>query len=304
MFVELKAWLHCSAIRAVAGCLFALMLCGAASAQNLTCPVISNVNITGTTTNVASTCLIDLGIVVNVLSSGTLNNEGPHGYDGTLLNEGTLANGGTINNFCIFGLGGNLCNGGSSQDTIYNALSTLINVGQINGGLVLNTGLIDNLGGIGISTLTNAADGTINNVGGIELGGFTPTSTNNGTIQNFSASSLTVDAFGSLTNNGTLLNDAGATLTNGGALRNSAGATLTNDGTFTNGTFSKGMEIGSFENDGTFTNNGTLTGEGSLQNSGNSITPGMPPSSHSSTPVRSPTRRPAQWVLAVVRCLR
>ncbi len=275
MLIDMKLVRRC-AIRAIAGCFFALGSCAAASAQNLTCPVTSNVTISGTTTNVASTCLIDLGIVVNVLSSGTLNNEGPHGYDGTLLNEGTLANGGTINNFCIFGLGGNLCNGGSSQDTIYNALSTLINVGQINGGVVLNTGLIDNLPGASLNgiTLTNAVDGTVKNVGDIQIPyvNSPTTSTNNGMIENFSGGSIQIENQnglpGALTNNGTLLNDAGAAITSSGVLTNSVGATLTNNGTFTNGTFSNGMVNGSLTNYGTFTNNGTLVGQGSLYNSG------------------------------------
>ncbi|HUJ30169.1 MAG TPA: PEP-CTERM sorting domain-containing protein [Candidatus Acidoferrum sp.] len=227
----------------------------------------------------ASTCLLDLGVVVNVLSGGTLNNEGPHGYDGTLLNEGTLANGGTINNYCIFGLNGNLCNGGSAQDTIYNALSTLINNGEINGGVILNTGEIDNLPGATFSqiTLTNEVDGTVKNVGGIEIPyvNSAMTSINNGTIENFAGGTIEIDNEnalpGVLTNNGTLLNDAGAAITSSGLLTNSAGATFTNNGTFiastymnTNNIYTNDMILGSFTNYGTFTNNGTLDGQGTV----------------------------------------
>ena len=35
MFAGLKKWLQCSAVRALAGCYLALVICGAASAQNL-----------------------------------------------------------------------------------------------------------------------------------------------------------------------------------------------------------------------------------------------------------------------------
>lgn len=275
MLIDIRV-LRRRALRALAGGIFVLAFTGAASAQNLNCPVASNVNISGTTTNVTTTCLIDLGIVANVLSNGTLNNEGPHGYDGTLLNEGTLVNGGTINNFCIFGLGGNLCNGGSAQDTIYNALSTLINVGEIKGGVVLNTGLIDNLPGGSLNgiILTNAVGGTVKNVGdiGIPYVNSPTTSTNNGMIESFSGGTIEINNQnglpGVLTNNAILINDAGATITNSGVLTNSLGATFTNNGAFTNGTFSNGMVNGRFENDGTFTNNGTLTGSGSFFNNG------------------------------------
>ena len=134
-FAGLKKWLQCSAVRALAGCYFALVICGAwPSAQNLSCPVAGTVQtVTGTQTNVASVCLIDLGSELDVASGGTLNNYGPHNNDGILLNEGTLKS----NQFCL-----GPCPG-TSENTVYNALSTLYNFGQIKmAGAVLNTGLI------------------------------------------------------------------------------------------------------------------------------------------------------------------
>ena len=170
--------------------------------------------VTGTQTNVASVCLIDLGSELDVASGGTLNNYGPHNNDGILLNEGTLSNAGTINQFCL-----GPCPG-TSENTVYNALSTLYNFGQINGGAVLDTGLIINFGGASLNgiTLTNAFDSSIiYNAGDISLSSASP---NNGSIENLSGGSLEIEpASGSgLTNGGTLLNDAGATITNSGGL--------------------------------------------------------------------------------------
>ena len=126
-------------------------------------------------------------------------------------------------------------------------MSTLYNFGQINGGAVLNTGLIINFGGASLKngiTLTNAFDSSIiYNAGDISL---SSTSPNNGSIENLSGGSLEIEpASGSgLTNGGTLLNDAGATITNSGGLNNSSGATLTNNGRHYNGTFMNGFEMG------------------------------------------------------------
>ncbi len=163
----------------------------------------------------ASVCLIDLGSELDVASGGTLNNYGPHNNDGTILNEGTLSNAGTINQVCFDG-----CPGiGTSRNTIYNALGTLYNSGQINYGVILNTGLIINFGGGSLSaiTLTNAFDSSmLYNGGDISL---IFASTNNGLIENLSGGSLEIGPASSLTNGGTLLNDAGAMITNSGVCR-------------------------------------------------------------------------------------
>lgn len=252
------------ALHALTACIFVLVFSGAAAAQNLTCPLTSNLNTnSGVVRNVASVCLIGYGLELDT-TYGDLNNEGPNGNDGTILNEGTINNAvAIVQTYCPF----SGCQPNSTQNTVYNALGTVFNSGGIYDGVVLNTGLIENeTGGILSNVrLTNALGGTITNYGSltgtltnggtiynlggsIELTGLSSTNTNNGTIQNFSGGSITVDAGTSLTNNATIFNNLGGTITNSGNLTNSLGATITNDGSFGG--------AGSFANNGTFNNTG------------------------------------------------
>ena len=242
-------------IRYVLACFFALAFCGVALAQNLTCPLTSNVNTNGGfVDNVASVCLIGSGLELDT-TFGVLFNDGPNGSDGTILNEGTINNAVAIEQGLTYP--------NTTQNTLYNAGGTVLNSGLIDNGIVLNTGLLENETGGSISNvrLTNAAAGTITNYGSltgaltnsstiynlggsIELTGLSSTNTNNGMIQNFSGGTITVDANTSLTNNATILNNSNGTILNNGNLTNSLSATITNNGVFTS--------TGSFANYGTF----------------------------------------------------
>ena len=271
------------AARAAAACFFALALSAVASAQTLSCPVNSDVTVSSSSNNVASSCIIEFGVTLTIGSTGDLVNVGPSG-SGILENNGTFLNDGDFQNkplqtFTNFG-------------AVFNN-----NTMDIGGGTFTNASIFDNFGTVadgsfGDGTLNNAAtftnDGTLNladtvnnsvgahfyNAGflSLSLGNsvFAPVTTNNGTFTNLTGAVLENGT--TFTNNGSLINDG--TLENGKSQRlfaNFEQATLTNNGTITNnstGTITNTGALGQFIlNNGTFDNYGTLVNGSSVSNS-------------------------------------
>ncbi|HUJ30168.1 MAG TPA: hypothetical protein VLY23_02730 [Candidatus Acidoferrum sp.] len=293
------------AMRVAVGCALALALCGAASAQVLTCPVSSNLNVSATVTNVASTCFIDAGVQVTIASTGELYNFGPVSASGILVNNGTINNGGTLQNepdqtITNFGTllnnnyldiaGGTLTNAGTLDN--FGTIADTVTVGTLN-----NTGTLTNTGSMTLfDTVMNYAGANLNNTGTLSLSAYFVDSgtgadsfTSDGTLTNFvggvvlAATDFTND--GSVVNRGTFytggVGTAQTTFTNNGTVTNygtfSTSAlggfppTVTNNGTFTNyGTFSNvpsGVFTATVKNNGTFDNFGTLTNQALFTNS-------------------------------------
>ncbi len=268
------------AVRAAAACFLALALTAVASAQNLSCPVSSDLTVSSTLSNVASSCIVDFGVTLTIGSTGDLVNVGPSG-SGILENNGTFTNNGAFENkpfqtFTNFG-------------TVFN--NNFMDIGE---GTFTNAGIFDNFDTItdtlSDGTLNNAAtftnDGTMNladtfnnsvgahfnNTGFLSLAlgidSAPPVGTNNGTFTNFTGGVF--ENGSTFTNNGSLINDG--TLGNGESLRpfaNFEQATLTNNGTITNNgaITNTGALTQIISNNGTFDNYGTLANGSSLPSS-------------------------------------
>lgn len=240
------------AARAAAACFFALALSAVASAQTLSCPVNSDVTVSSTLNNVASSCIIEFGVTLTIVSTGDLVNVGPSG-SGILQNNGTFSNDGDFQNkplqtFTNFG-------------TVFNN-----NTMDIGGGTFTNASIFDNFG-----TVTDTfGDGSLNNAATFTNSG---TMTLADTFNNSVGAHFTNQGFLSLalgntnpppaTNNGTLTNLTGGVLENG--------TMFTNNGSLiNNGTLSNGKSFDNFANfdEANFTNNGTITNNGTFTNAG------------------------------------
>jgi hypothetical protein len=222
------------AIRSMLGCIFALALCGAASSQQIPCPLKTNFKITtGIDTLGAPSCVVQAGVTLSLASGGALANQaiGPApGHNivaGAIINDGTISNGGQFSN---------------SGATVTN-FGTIINNNNFDNteGVLTNAGILDNFG-----TLSDrAGDGTVNNTGiltnaGVMTSG-TVTNTNGASFNNTGTLTLI-----NTNNIGTFTNTVGASTTNNGSLVNSG--SMVNRGTF--------------DNPGSLTNNGTITNYG------------------------------------------
>lgn len=293
-------------VRVVAACLLAFGFSGAASAQVLNCPVGSNLTVSGTVTNVASSCVVDSGVLVTIDSTGELDNFGPQPNNGILTNNGTINNGGTLQNepnqtITNFGTvlnnnyldirGGTLTNAGT-LDNFRTVTDTIALGGTLN-----NAGTLTNTGSMTLfDTLTNFAGAQFNNTGTLSLSGFfvepfpgDNTFTNNGTLTNYASgvvlAAVVLTNGGSIINYGTFYTGGVGTqppiFTNNGTITNygtfSTDAleafppTVVNNGTITNyGTFSNvssGTLTALVTNNGTFDNFGTLTNRAGFDNS-------------------------------------
>lgn len=244
--------------RFAAACFFALALSAVASAQTLSCPVNSDVTVSSTLNNVASSCIIEFGVTLTIVSTGDLVNVGPSG-SGILQNNGTFSNDGDFQNkplqtFTNFGtvfnnntmdIGGGTFTNASIFDN-FGTVTDTFGDGSLN-----NAATFTNAGTMGLAdTVNNSVGAHFNNAGflSLSLGNsvFAPVTTNNGTFTNFTGAVLENGT--TFTNNGSLVNDG--TLANGKSLRpfaNFEQATLTNNGTITN------------NSNGTITNTGALT---------------------------------------------
>jgi fibronectin-binding autotransporter adhesin len=260
--------------------LLVFALCGAASAQTLTCPVASNLNVSGTLYNFASTCVVDSGVALSIASTGELVNDGPEVVSGILINDGTINNGGilqnqvneTITNF------GTILNNNYldiDQGTLTNA-GTFDNFGTVTDtvtiGTLNNAGTLTNTGAMTLlDTVTNTVGAQFNNTGTLSLSGYfvepfpgADSFTNNGTLTNFAGGVILAATV--LTNNGSIINRG--TFYSGGV--GTAIPILTNNGTITNyGTFTNAALEGfppTIYNNGTFDNFGTLNNQSTFYN--------------------------------------
>ncbi|HTS11493.1 MAG TPA: PEP-CTERM sorting domain-containing protein [Candidatus Limnocylindrales bacterium] len=290
------------AIYVLAACTFALALCGTATAQVLTCPVNSDVSISGTVANVAPTCIISFGVTVSINSTGTLVNDDFEPLGGILENEGTIKNDGTLQN----GLEQTITNFGTIFNNNYLDIrsGTLTNAGLIDsfgtitdsiglGGSLNNIGTLTNTGSMTLfDTVLNTVGAQFNNTGTVSLSGYfvepfpgDNTFTNNGTLTNYASgvvlAAVVFDNSGSITNYGTFYTGGigtqppvftnTGTITNYGTFSTSAleafPATVTNNGTITNyGTFLNAPSA-FVTNNATFDNFGTLTNQAPFRNS-------------------------------------
>jgi hypothetical protein len=258
-------------------CFFTFAFSSSASAGTLSCPVSSNLSVSTTVSNVASSCIVEFGVTLTIASTGDLVNVGPSG-SGIFENIGTLTNGGAFENklgqtFTNFGtvFNSNFMDIGGS--TFTNA-SLFDNFGTITDtyseGTLNNTSIFTNDGSMELAdTFNNSVGANFNNTGFLSLAlgidSAPPASTNNGTLTNFTGGVLENGT--TFTNNGSLINDG--TLFNGKStdpFANFEQATLTNNGTITNnGTFTNtGALTQVVDNNGTFDNYGTLVNGSSL----------------------------------------
>lgn len=236
--------------RFAAACFFALALSAVASAQTLSCPVNSDVTVSSTLNNVASSCIIEFGVTLTIASTGDLENS-TLGSE-ILQNNGTFINDGAFeNNFQTF----------TNFGTVFN--NNFMDIGD---GTFTNAGIFDNFG-----TVTDTfGDGSLNNAATFTNAG---TMTLADTFNNSVGAHFTNQGFLSLalgntnpppaTNNGTLTNLTGGVLENG--------TMFTNNGSLiNNGTLSNGKSFDNFANfdEANFTNNGTITNNGTFTNAG------------------------------------
>lgn len=261
--------------------LLALAFSPLASAGTLTCPVSSNLTISTTVNNVASSCIVDFGVTLTIADTGDLANVGPSG-SGILENNGTLANYGAFTNdllqtFTNFGTVFNnnymdMGGGTFTNASIFDNFGTVTDT--FSDGTLNNTATFTNDGSMTLfDTFNNFAGAHFNNVGFLYLGSSLAQplqATNNGTLTNFTGGDLEIVT--PFTNNGSLVN--AGTLGNGNAAGTAPptfinNGTITNNGSFTNGAaVSKGFGslVASFSNNGTFDNVDTLTSYSEFDN--------------------------------------
>ncbi|HWH57272.1 MAG TPA: PEP-CTERM sorting domain-containing protein [Terriglobales bacterium] len=255
--------------RAAAACFFALALSSVASAQTLSCPVSSDVTVSSTLFNDASSCTVDFGVTLTIGSTGDLVNS--LSKSGILQNNGTFLNNGDFeNNFYTFTNFGTVFNDNTMDIGTFTNAGIFDNFGTITDastdGTLNNASVFTNDGFMTLfDTVNNSVGAQFNNAGFLSLGSTFAAplqATNNGTFTNFTGGDLEIVT--PFTNNGSLINDG--TLGNGNAAGTAIptfinNGTITNNGTFTNGaSVPKGFGslFASVSNNGKFDNFNTL----------------------------------------------
>ncbi len=268
------------AVRAIVLYFCVLAVSAGASAQILSCPVSSNLAVSTTLYNVASTCVVDSSVLVTIDSTGELVNDGPGAVSGILVNDGTINNGGTLQNqvnqtITNFGTilnnnyldiyGGTLTNAGTFDN--FATVTDTVTVGTLN-----NAGTLTNTGAMTLfDTVTNTFGAQLNNTGTLSLSGYfvepfpgADSFTNNGTVTNYAGG--VVLAATVVTNNGSIINSG--TFYTGGI--GTEIPSLTNNGTITNyGTFANAALEGfppTIYNNSTFDNFGTMNNQSTFYN--------------------------------------